>query len=133
MRDDVAVRAIRKMELDGQSARACQGVIVRYRRNSGEVGEAHRHGYRSFLQVRRSAEGCGGWTRSEVPLQNHALGMYGARARMLAEDTVQDIDELRRRSARGRDRCLAAMNEACNGKCERKTRGGTNAVVRFHV
>jgi hypothetical protein len=56
--------------------------------------------------------------------------MHSARAGMLAEDTVEGIDELRRCVADWR---LAPMRDACKNECRGKSREMTEIVEALHV
>ena len=124
-REDIALTAVRKMELDGKTSGVRARVVVWLRRDSREVREAHGDGHDRALHMRRLADGGSRLARREFTFEHDTLCVYGPRVWLPTEGTVQGIHELRRRRLQRRSVAVARVRSACRRDRECAQRGQT--------
>src|ERR1700687_1962514 len=113
---DVGIGTIAEIEADGEAAHIVLGVVWRTRIAAAQ-GEAGDDGH-GFGEVRRLRQlwRIGRWR--EVAGQANAFGVSGAIAGMLAEDTVQRVDQVGWRYVRRDASCRTSTQRQRNDRAE---------------
>src|ERR1700716_177255 len=94
MANNVGVKVLPKVKPNRQSARIRIGIIIRYQRKPGGVGEAYSCRGRLPLYMRRPGEGSGVGRRRKSTSQHSAFGMGWSKAGVQSEDGVELLKQI---------------------------------------